>query len=96
MVSVMRVGVLVIEVFIHGAESLKDRRRVVRSLKDRCRRKFNVSVAEVGDTELHQRAEIAFATVAQTHDRVHQVFEKLLNDAESAGERVHELSREVF
>ena len=44
----MRIGVIQIELSIPGAMSLKDKRRVVRRMKDRIAQKFNVSVAEVG------------------------------------------------
>jgi uncharacterized protein YlxP (DUF503 family) len=60
----MPVGVLVVEVHLPYAESLKDRRMVVQGLKDRLRRKFNVSVAEIGDSELWQRATVGIAAIS--------------------------------
>ena len=59
----MFVGVLQVELLLRGSHSLKDRRRVVRSLKDRARHRFNVSVAEVGDLDLWQRATLGVALV---------------------------------
>ena len=44
----MYVGILVIEMFIYSSNSLKEKRIVLRSLKDRLKNKFNVAVAEIG------------------------------------------------
>ena len=61
----MSVAVVQIEIVIPEAASLKDRRRVVRSLKDRLRREFNVSVAEMDETaDLWQRASIGLCTIS--------------------------------
>ena len=48
------IGVLTLELRIEHAHSLKDKRQVVKGLKDRLRRKFNVSVSEIDDQELHR------------------------------------------
>ncbi len=60
----MRLGVLRVSLLVTGAQSLKEKRRVVRSLKDRLLSRFNVSVAEVGAHDLWQRAELGLALVA--------------------------------
>ncbi len=52
------------ELSIPGCSSLKEKRAVVRSLKDRLRHKFNVSVAETGHHDVHARAQITVALVA--------------------------------
>ena len=52
----MVIGILQVELAIHHAQSLKDKRRVVASLKDRLHREHQVSVAEVDDLDSHQRA----------------------------------------
>lgn len=52
----MVVGILQVELSIDGAQSLKDKRRVVSSLKDRLHREHQVSVAEVDNLEDHHRA----------------------------------------
>jgi len=52
----MPIASLTLELRIEGAHSLKDKRQVVRSMKDRLRVKFNVSVAEMEATDLWQRA----------------------------------------
>jgi uncharacterized protein len=60
----MFVGVLRLSLRIAGSRSLKDRRRVVRSFKDRVQARLRVSVAEVGALDDHQAAVIGVAVVA--------------------------------
>jgi len=57
------VRVLVFSLGLHDARSLKEKRMVLKSLKDRVRRRFNVSVAETGDQEIWNRAELTIAFV---------------------------------
>lgn len=59
----MVVGLLTVELFIPGAQSLKEKRMVLRRIKDRLQ-KFNVSVAEVEHQDLWQRAGLAAVTVS--------------------------------
>ena len=60
----MIIGVLTASISLPEARSLKDKRSVVRSLKDRIVIKMNVSVAEIGKQDLWKSAELAFVTVA--------------------------------
>ena len=57
------------EIHVEDSHSLKDKRHVVKSLKDRLRAHFNVSVAEIGHLDSWQSAVIAVATVS--NDRMH-------------------------
>lgn len=59
----MVIGILQFEVLVPWSESLKDKRRVVRSLKDRLHREHMVSVAEVGALDQHRRALLGLAVV---------------------------------
>jgi hypothetical protein len=59
----MKVGVLRITFMIRSAASLKEKRQVLRSLKDRLASRFNVAVAEVGANEKWQLGELGIATV---------------------------------
>lgn len=61
--SGMVVGTLSLKLAIFGATSLKDKRRVVKSLKDRLWSRFRVSVAEVGSLDHRQQAELGVAMV---------------------------------
>lgn len=59
----MVVGTVEIRLHLHEARTLKDKRRIIQSLKDRLRRDFNVSVAEVDHQDLVQSAVLAVAQV---------------------------------
>ncbi|MGA3018585.1 MAG: DUF503 domain-containing protein [Bryobacteraceae bacterium] len=63
------IGVVTLELRLENAHSLKEKRHVVESLKDRLRHKFNVAVAEIEYQELWQRSAVAAVTVSS--DRVH-------------------------
>ena len=69
----MFVGVARLVLEIPSARSLKDRRRVVRSFKDRVRAKLGVSIAEVGDVERYQLATLAVAVVSADAARCDEV-----------------------
>ena len=77
----MVVGVLRLTLYIPGASSLKDKRQVVRKVVDRLRSRFNVSVAEVGDNDIWQRARIGISAVANDHSFVNEVLDKCTRDA---------------
>lgn len=59
----MIVGICVFELHLPSSRSLKDKRRVVRSMIDRIHQRYRVSIAETGFHDLHQRAEIGLAAV---------------------------------
>jgi uncharacterized protein YlxP (DUF503 family) len=69
----MFVGVARFVLQIPGSRSLKDRRRVVKSFKDRVRARLPVSVAEIGDLELYQVATLGVVVVAAQSGRVTEV-----------------------
>jgi len=75
----MVVGVCTVELFIPGSLSLKDKRQVLHSLKDRLRGKFNLSVAEVDAQDLWQKAVVGMACVANEGSHVNQVLDQALN-----------------
>ena len=75
----MIVGVCTIELFISDSQSLKDKRQVLHSLKDRLREKFNLSVAEVDAQDLWQKAVLGMACVANEGAHVNRVLEQALN-----------------
>jgi uncharacterized protein YlxP (DUF503 family) len=75
----MVVGVCTVELWIPESQSLKDKRQVLHSLKDRLRGKFNLSIAEVDGQDLWQKAVIGMACVANDGSHVEQVLEQALN-----------------
>lgn len=79
----MLVGILQIEVFIPAAESLKDKRRVVKSLKDRLHREHLVSVAEVDAIDRHRVAILGVAMVSSDGARIGATFDAILRKVQS-------------
>jgi len=76
------IALLTLDVHIPEAHSLKDKRMVVRRLKDRLRSKFNIAVAEVEHQELWRRSQISVVTVGSDDSSVRQTLEHALLDAE--------------
>jgi len=70
------VAVATWELEVYDSQSLKDKRRVVRSLKDRLREKFNLSVIESGHQDAWQRAEITAALAAANRAQADSILEK--------------------
>jgi len=64
----MVVGILQLRLMIRDSQSLKDKRRIVKSLRDRIRNGFNVSVAEVDSLDSRQQAVLGVALA--TNDRI--------------------------
>lgn len=62
------IAFLTLELHIEHAQSLKDKRQVVRSLKDRLRAHFNVAVAELGPSSLWNRATLGIVSVSDSRD----------------------------
>lgn len=75
----MVVGLCTVELFIAESRSLKDKRQVLHSLKDRLHGKFNLSVAEVDGQDLWQKAVLDMACVANEGGHVNRVLEQALN-----------------
>ena len=73
----MPVSVINVEIHLPGARSLKDKRKIVKSLKDRIHSRFRMSVAETGFHELHQRSEIGIAAVAPDGAHLSQLTERV-------------------
>lgn len=80
----MPIAFLTLELHIEAAQSIKDRRQVVRSLKDRLRTSFNVSVAELDGAELWNRATIGIVSISHSRDYL----EGLMKNVESAATRI--------
>ena len=74
-----------IKFFLHGNRSLKEKRRVVRSLKDRLKNNFNVSVAEVGDQDIWQNLHMGIVAVNSDPKYLEGQMRKLV----SAIEKMH-------
>ena len=75
------VGLLSVELHLSGARSLKDKRMVLRSTKDRLR-KLNVALAELAHHDLHQRSRLGIVSIATTRDGVDRALEAVLDEIE--------------
>lgn len=76
----MVVGVLEVRMAIYEAQSLKDKRRVVRSLKDRLAARHNISIAEVDDLDKWQVATFGVAMVANESRFVQSALAKIVDE----------------
>ncbi|MGA2832233.1 MAG: DUF503 domain-containing protein [Terracidiphilus sp.] len=73
----MPVAQLTLEIRIEHAQSLKDRRHVVRSLKDQLKQGFNVSVAELDEAVTWQSATIGIVAISRSRDYLHGLIEEV-------------------
>ncbi|HXZ80853.1 MAG TPA: DUF503 domain-containing protein [Terriglobales bacterium] len=71
------IAYLTLEIRIEGAHSLKDKRQVVRSLKDKLRGSFNVAVAELEQTDLWQRATLGVVSISDSKDYLRGLMESV-------------------
>ena len=79
----MHIGSLTVTLYLHAAESLKDKRSVVKSLIETTRRKFNVSIADVDDLDKQRRATIGIACVANDVQYLNRVLDTVVDSLES-------------
>ena len=76
------IALLTLDIHIPHAQSLKEKRMVVRSLKDRLRAKFNVAVSEVDHQDLWQRSQLSVVTVGPDEGFLKKVLEEASLEAE--------------
>ena len=77
----MTVALLSVELYLPMSQSLKDKRQVLRRLKDRLAA-FNVAVAEVDHHDLWQRSALAVVTVATSDEMVEKTLRSVMNEIE--------------
>ena len=81
----MVIGIGIITFRLHECRSLKGKRRIVKSIVNQLRNKFNASVAEVGANDVYQRAEIGFSLVGNDKSLINSKLDKALNFVEALG-----------
>jgi uncharacterized protein YlxP (DUF503 family) len=79
----MTVGVCTLEIIIPEANSLKDKRSVLKSMLEGMRNKFNVSAAEVEHMDLWRRATVGIACVSNSQTFTDQVLNKVIDWVEA-------------
>ena len=75
----MIVGTAWIELHIPEVNSLKGKRQIIKSIKERIRNRFNVSIAEVEKQDLWQRAALGLACVANDKAQANRILSKVIN-----------------
>jgi len=78
----MPIAFLTLEIHISDAHSLKDKRQVLRSLKDRLRAKFNVAIAELNYQDTWQRAQVGIVSVSGDAGHLEQSMQAVFDEAE--------------
>jgi len=76
------ISVLELEFFIPHSHSLKEKRSVIRKVKDRIKLRYNASVAEVGMHDLWQRSLLVVCMVSNSKQLLSETVDKILNDIE--------------
>jgi len=79
----MPVGLLTLEIYIPDAHSLKDKRQVIRSLKDRLRSRFNVAVAELDYYDTWQRSQVGVVSLSNNAAHLEQSLQAVFMEAEN-------------
>ncbi len=93
----MFIGSVVFDIYIPHAGSLKEKRMVIRSLKEKLKNKFNVSVSEVGDVEKWQTAQVAVVTVTPDKNQTEKVVQNIINFVEINYPEIHiNVYKEIF
>ena len=75
----MNTGICMIKLHFPGSQSLKSKRRELKSIISRLRSQYNISVAEVGDYDLWQMAKLGIACVSNHDQHVDEILSKVMN-----------------
>jgi uncharacterized protein len=79
----MPVGVLILEIQLPSSHSLKDKRAVVRKLRDRIRARFNVAVAEMDHQDVWQQTVLGFVSISSSQPVLESTLQQVLRESES-------------
>ncbi len=79
----MVIGVCKMTILLHGNQSLKGKRKVLKSIIGKVKSRFNLSIAEVGANDLWQRIEIGFAAIGNDRAFINSVIDKALDFIEA-------------
>lgn len=82
----MIIGICTCEIFIFNANSIKSKRSVVKSIIEKSKNRFNISIAEVGENDKWQKSIIAFSTISNDQKIVEETIEKVINFFDSYSE----------
>ena len=97
MLGLMIVGVLKVQLHMHGIASLKQKRSIIKSIIGRLKARFNISISEVDHQDRKTSAVIAIAVVSNETGFVDSQFESIINFMRNDGRfYLGEISRETF
>jgi len=82
----MVIGVLQLDLRLHGPQSLKQKRSVIQKVLARCRNRFPASCAEVGHQDLWQRALLGFAVISSSEQVVAPILTRIEDEVLVSGE----------
>jgi len=85
----MVIGSIVFDIYIPEAGSLKEKRMVIRSIKEKLKSRFNVSVSEVGNQDLWQSAYVAVVMVSPEKTQTEKMMQSVINFVESNFPEIH-------
>ncbi|NMW84920.1 DUF503 domain-containing protein [Peptoniphilus sp. AGMB00490] len=93
----MIIGICTCEIFIYNANSLKSKRSVVKSIVEKSKNRFNVSIAEVGENDKWQKSVIGFATVSNDKKIVDETMENVIQFFNSYSEiEIMNIEKEIL
>jgi uncharacterized protein len=78
----MPIGLLTLEIHIPDARSLKDKRQVLRGLKERLRARFNVAIAELDHQDTWQRSQVGIVSLSNDEAHLQQSLQSVVDEAE--------------
>ncbi|MBL7197850.1 MAG: DUF503 domain-containing protein [Candidatus Omnitrophica bacterium] len=79
----MIIGIVKLLIFISSSSSLKEKRMVLRSLKNKLRNNFNISIIEIDDYDKWQKSTLALATIGTEKSRVNSLISNIINYLEN-------------
>ncbi|UNC91837.1 DUF503 domain-containing protein [Candidatus Contubernalis alkaliaceticus] len=79
----MVIGLCTLEMFFPNLQSLKDKRRILKSIQAKLRQKYNISVAEIGDHDKWQKTTLAVACVSNDSGFASQVVNQIVRELEN-------------
>ena len=82
----MVVGIAKIKLYLPGCHSLKDKRQVLRKIKDRAQAKLSVQIAEVDNQDVWQSSELGFSLVGNDHRVIQSLMDKVFGFIEGFGD----------
>jgi uncharacterized protein YlxP (DUF503 family) len=82
----MVIGVLQLDLRLHGPQSLKQKRSVIQKVLARCRNRFPASCAEIGHQDLWQRALLGFAVISSSEQVVAPILTRIEDEVLASGD----------